>query len=55
MDEHGGSLSIDQRLALVRQLAETMRYAHSRRLVHRNLNPRSILVQRPDSTGPGWW
>ncbi len=52
MDEHGGSLGIDQRLALVRQLAETMRYAHSRRLVHRNLNPRSILVQRPDSTRP---
>jgi hypothetical protein len=52
MDEHGGSLGIDQRLALVRQLAETMRYAHSRRLVHRNLNPRSILVKRPDSTRP---
>lgn len=52
MDEHGASLTIDQRLGLLRQLAETMRYAHSRRLVHRNLNPRSILVQRPDSSTP---
>lgn len=52
MDEHGAGLTVDQRLALVRQLAETMRYAHSRRLVHRNLNPRSILVRRPDSASP---
>lgn len=52
MDEHGATLQIDQRLNLLRQLAETMQYAHSRRLVHRNLNPHSILVRRPDTAAP---
>ena len=52
IDEHRASLPPDRRLALVREFAEIMRYAHSRRLVHRNLNPRSILVQRPESTRP---
>lgn len=52
VDEHHASLPLDRRLALVRELAETMRYAHARRLVHRNLNPRSILVRRPEATRP---
>ena len=50
--EHGDQLTMDQRLDLVRDLAETMQYAHSRHLVHRSLNPRSILVCDPDQPRP---
>lgn len=43
--EHGDQLTLEQRLDLVRDLAEIVQYAHSRHLVHRGLNPRSILVR----------
>ena len=46
--EHGEHLAIDQRLTLVRDLAEIIHYAHSRHLVHRSLSPNSILVCDPD-------
>ncbi len=42
--DHGEGLSITQRLQFVRDLAETLRYAHSKRLYHRALGPQSILV-----------
>lgn len=50
--ERGERLSIDQRLALIRDLAEIIQYAHSRHLVHRGLSPRSILVGDPDKPRP---
>ena len=37
-------LSIDTRLDLVRQIAEVVRYAHDKKVVHRALSPQSILV-----------
>ncbi len=49
--EHGDRLTVDDRLNLVRELAEIVRYAYSRHLVHRGLNPRSILVCDPDKNG----
>ncbi|WP_260729207.1 BREX system serine/threonine kinase PglW [Dactylosporangium roseum] len=51
--EHDGELTVDRRLELVRELGDIMRYAHSRHLVHRNLNPRSIFVRKPNSARPG--
>lgn len=45
-------LSIDDRLHLVRELAETLRYAHDKGLVHRALSPRSVVVANPDSRWP---
>ncbi len=42
--ERGKSLTITQRLQLVRDIAETLKYAHSKRLYHRALGPQSILV-----------
>lgn len=42
--DHGKDLSITQRLQLVRDIAETLKYAHSKRLYHRALGPQSILV-----------
>ncbi|MCA1679028.1 MAG: protein kinase, partial [Actinobacteria bacterium] len=49
LTERSDVLGIEQRLELVRQLAEAVAYAHSRRLFHRALSPRSILVIRPDT------
>lgn len=37
-------LTIDEQLNLVRQIAEVVRYAHEKKVVHRALCPQSILV-----------
>ncbi|GGP06796.1 protein kinase [Nonomuraea glycinis] len=42
--QHGDRLDILGRIALVRQLAETMRSAHSSRIHHRSLSARSVHV-----------
>jgi serine/threonine protein kinase len=47
LDQQGASLTLYDRLALVRDLAETVASAHGRRLTHRALSPRSVLVVRP--------
>src|SRR4051795_257420 len=47
LDQRGSSLSLFDRLALVRDLAETVASAHGRGLTHRALSPRSVLVVRP--------
>ena len=39
-------LSIDTRLDLVRQIAEVIRYAHDKKVIHRALSPQSILVSQ---------
>ncbi len=49
---NGESLSIDLRLNLLRQIAETLRYAHEKRLVHRSLSPQSILIIDADGDSP---
>jgi serine/threonine protein kinase len=43
--EMGQLLSVDQRLQIVRDLAETLKYAHQKKLYHRALCPQSVLVQ----------
>ena len=47
----GKEIDINTRLNLLRQVAETLHYAHSRRLYHRALSPQTVLVTAPD--GPG--
>ncbi|MEU6848386.1 BREX system serine/threonine kinase PglW [Actinacidiphila alni] len=44
LDRWGGKLDLEDRLALVRQIAEAIKYAHAKRLYHRALTPRSIHV-----------
>ncbi|WP_216897174.1 BREX system serine/threonine kinase PglW [Nocardia alni] len=44
VSRHAGSLDLSDRLQLVRQLAETMRAAHSRRIYHRGLAAHSVHV-----------
>ncbi len=48
MATHGRALGLGQRVDLVRQIAEAVRYAHSRSLVHRALSARAILVEPTD-------
>ncbi|GAA1837118.1 BREX system serine/threonine kinase PglW [Pseudonocardia alni subsp. carboxydivorans] len=50
---HAARLTPEVRLDLVRQLAEAVRYAHSRSLYHRALAARSVYVSaRPDGRAP---
>ena len=42
----------DLRLSLMRQIADTINFAHGKHIVHRNLSPRAILVVQPDSQNP---
>lgn len=46
--QRGDSLSIDQRIDLMRQIADVMRFTHDKRVVHRSLAPQSILVYTND-------
>ena len=50
--QHGAMLTLDVRLSLVRQIGDAVRYAHSHRVVHRTLSPKSILVVNGDSDHP---
>ncbi|VTU01485.1 serine threonine protein kinase : Nuclease-like protein,protein kinase family protein OS=Singulisphaera acidiphila (strain ATCC BAA-1392 / DSM 18658 / VKM B-2454 / MOB10) GN=Sinac_1959 PE=4 SV=1: NERD: Pkinase: Pkinase: RNA_pol_A_CTD [Gemmataceae bacterium] len=49
---HGQKLEAGQRLDLLRQLADAIRYAHRKRVIHRSLGPQSILVSDADSSSP---
>lgn len=48
--EKGKALTITQRLQMVRDIAETLKYAHAKRLYHRALGPQSILVHGADTS-----
>ncbi len=50
--QRGATLPLDIRLSLVRQIGDAVRYAHSHRVVHRTLSPKSIIVVNPDSDRP---
>ncbi len=50
--ERAADLDIDTRLHLLRQIAEALRHAHAKRLVHRALSPQSVLVVDPDAPRP---
>ena len=50
--EHGRTLTLDDRLGLVRRLALVVRYAHDHGLVHRQLSPTSVTVSAPGGGEP---
>ncbi len=47
-------LDMDDRLSVLRQLAETMKAVHRRKVTHRSLSPGSVLV-RPGGAGEPKW
>lgn len=49
---HGHKLESGQRLDLLRQIADAIRYAHRKRVIHRSLGPQSILVSDAASSTP---
>jgi serine/threonine protein kinase len=48
----GHKLESSQRLEMLRQLADAIRYAHRKRVIHRSLGPQSILVSDASSSSP---
>ncbi|MGV3724786.1 MAG: BREX system serine/threonine kinase PglW, partial [Actinomycetota bacterium] len=48
----GEKLSLDTQLDLLRQIAEAVRFAHDRGVVHRALGSQSILIVNPESARP---
>lgn len=52
LSREGAALTVDQRLDILRQVGETVAYAHGRKIVHRSLSPQSILVRRDASNRP---
>lgn len=48
MAREGSRLGFGDRLDMVRQLAETLQYAHDHRLYHRSLSPSSVQVWEPE-------
>ncbi|TWU02539.1 protein kinase domain-containing protein [Stieleria varia] len=48
-----GPLTPREAAGIVRQVAETIGYAHSRGVIHRDLKPANILMSRPDSRSSG--
>jgi serine/threonine protein kinase len=49
---HSHKLDTGQRLELLRQIADAIRYAHRKRVIHRSLGPQSILVSETWSSPP---
>jgi len=47
-------LTIDDRLLVLRQLAETLQSVHRRRITHRALSPGSVLVRPGRQDEPAW-
>lgn len=46
------TLGIDLQLDLIRQIADVIRYAHEKKVVHRALSPQSILITNANSDRP---
>ena len=45
-------LDVGQKLDLLRQIADAIRYAHRKKIIHRALSPKSVLVFDPESDKP---
>jgi serine/threonine protein kinase len=44
--DQAGGVAVTDQLSIVRQVAESVAYAHSNRVVHRGLTPRAVWVRR---------
>ncbi len=49
---HQSKFTDDLRLAIMRQIAETVHFAHEKHIVHRALSPQAILIVNSDTSTP---
>ena len=52
LSQRRDTLSVSTRLELMRQIAEVVRFAHEKKIVHRGLCPQSILITDPSTPHP---
>lgn len=52
LQQNSDELAIGARLELMREIANVIRFAHEKKVVHRGLSPRSILIVNPGSERP---
>lgn len=52
LKQHDATLPLHVRIDFVRQIADAVRYAHGRRVIHRALGPQSILVTAAETAQP---
>ncbi len=52
LTKYSSRLSVDVRLELIRKIAEAIKYAHEKKVVHRALSPQSILVLDHETRSP---
>src|ERR1017187_7016209 len=52
LKQQGATLPLHLRIDFVRQIADALRYAHGRRVIHRALGPQSILVTGAETAQP---
>jgi serine/threonine protein kinase len=52
LKQNGATLPLHLRIDFVRQIADALRYAHGRRVIHRALGPQSILVTGAETPQP---
>ena len=50
--DEADTITVDQRLDILRQVTEIIQYAHGKKVVHRSLSPQSILVKRDRASRP---
>jgi len=52
LNQYSDKIGVDIRLALIRQIAEVIRFAHEKGVIHRGLSPQSIIVTEVDTPYP---
>lgn len=52
LTQYGSKLSVDIRLEILRKIAEAIKYAHEKKIVHRALSPQSVLILDPEARSP---
>lgn len=52
LKQNGNQLPLAARLDIVRQIAEALRFAHAKRIVHGGLSPQTILIRATETDAP---
>jgi len=52
LSQYSATIGVDIRLSLIRQIAEAVKFAHGKGVIHRALSPQSILVSDAETNRP---